>query len=73
MEATTGAADPTEQAKAWLKAAHPSWSIVHSDQDRWWGFLDTRARTKDGSVARTTDVDADTAERLHELLTAAES
>lgn len=72
MTATINAADPT-QAIAQLREAHPDWSIVHSDADRWWGFLDTRLRGKGTVPDRTTDVDADTPEALHELLAAAES
>ncbi|TDD84322.1 hypothetical protein [Actinomadura rubrisoli] len=72
MTAMPKVADPAE-AKAWLRDAHPGWSIVRSDRGRWWGFLDTRLRGKDAVPTRITDVNADTAEQLHELLDAAET
>ena len=72
MTAMPKVTDPA-QAKAWLKDAHPDWSIVRSDKDRWWGFLDTNKRGKDAVPNRTTAADADTPQKLHELLDAAES
>ncbi|TDD31201.1 hypothetical protein E1287_27170 [Actinomadura sp. KC06] len=72
MTAMPKVTDPA-QAKAWLKDAHPDWSIVRSDKGRWWGFLDTDKRGKDAVPVRTTAADADTPQKLHELLDAAES
>jgi hypothetical protein len=72
MTAMPRFAGPAE-ARAWLKDAHPDWSIVHSDKGRWWGFLDTKKRRKDAVPYRTTAADADTPEKLHELLDAAGS
>ncbi|MFC4049037.1 hypothetical protein ACFOY4_05015 [Actinomadura syzygii] len=63
----------TADPKAWLKGAHPHWSIVESDKHRWWAFLDMDQRGTYAVPVRTTDVNADTPEELHDLLTKAES
>ncbi|MFC4054079.1 hypothetical protein ACFOY4_30675 [Actinomadura syzygii] len=71
MTATTVPA--AERWKAWLRKAHPHWSIVETDRHRWWAFLDMDQRGKDAVPVRTTDVNADTPLELHDLLVKVES
>ncbi|MFA1538049.1 hypothetical protein [Actinomadura monticuli] len=71
MNTTTGA--PVTRDKALLKRDFPDWNFVHSDADRWWAFLDPKRRGKDMATARTTALDADTAEELYKLLAEATS
>lgn len=65
------AGDNPEAMKARLKAAFPSWSIIHTDRGRWWATRPTLVREDLSHTAGAT-IDADTASQLYFKLKAAE-
>ena len=56
---------PDQQREA-LKSEFPEASIIHSDADRWWGFLPPVP-----GCPNRRDFDADTADELRAMLRAA--
>lgn len=61
------------RAKAPLQRDFSDRAIVNSSTVRWWAFLDSNRQRKYTAPAEVTAVDADTSERLYELLAAVES